>query len=111
MPFLLVRARRITRSSEYRRVYSGVKLVGRYALLFYREAGAVDTRVGLTVSGKVGKACERNLFKRRLKEALMVELDASDPRAELVFVATRRIREAGLDQIKKDLRALIARVK
>jgi len=110
MPFRLDKDRRIVKSSDYRRVYdAGGKLVGRTLILFYRPADAM--KVGVTVSGKVGNAVVRNKAKRRIKAALGAELEVRLPMAEMVFVALRRISEAGYADIQSDVRVLLTRVK
>jgi len=112
MSFSLGKDQRIRRFSEYQGIYkTGVKLVGRYLVLFYCFAGERPTRVGLTVSSKVGNAVERNRAKRRIREALRVTLSESDPKAEIVLVAMRRINKADFGDICQDLRSLLVRLK
>lgn len=64
---------RLTKSADFQRVYrNGKSVAGRYAVLYYFErAGESDegvSRLGLSVSKKVGTATVRNLVKRTLKE-------------------------------------------
>ena len=121
MPLRLDRERRIRRNSEYRLVYdTGRKRSGRYLVCFCRTSGTVDknnavsarlpgpvARVGITVSGKVGKAHERNRAKRRIKEALRSELEGFGTGAEIVFVAKRGILTASFEDLRTDVRTLL----
>jgi ribonuclease P protein component len=101
---------RITRTGDYRRVYdNGTKLHGRHLMLFFIGSDRTETRVGITVSGKVGGACIRNRAKRRLREALKTELAVQQNLAhkDLVFVAKGGIRDASFEEIQKDIRTLL----
>jgi len=110
MPSLPGCEKRITRSSEYRRVYDdGKKLVGRYLILFY--AGPGEMSVGITVSSKIGGSVVRNRAKRRIKEALSKCLNEYPIPYAMVFVALKRINGAAFDEICGDIRALIKKVR
>jgi ribonuclease P protein component len=52
------------------------------------------TRLGITVSGRVGKAVVRNRVRRRLREALRVRLDRLRSGVDVVVVARPAIAEA-----------------
>ena len=104
----------LKKTGEYRRVYdSGKKLVGRYLVLFYMP-GEGPSRVGITVSGKLGGACARNRIKRRLREALRMETAEEGPGrmgALMVFVAKGRIGAAPFKDITRDIRTLLSKIK
>lgn len=109
MPFPLGPDSRITRRSDYSRIYKeGAKFPGKYLLLFALKAE--NLKVGITVSGKVGIAVERNRAKRRIREALKTELGACATPAELVFVARAGIKGASFDAIKSDMKKLLSKV-
>ena len=109
MPYKIKKENKIRKSGEYRQVYQeGVRLPGRCLILFHM-VGKAETRVGITVSGKVGSACERNRAKRRIREALRSELEGMEAAGSFVFVATRRIKEAAFEDIRNDVRVLLAK--
>jgi len=102
----------IRRSSEYRMVYDrGVKLVGRYYVLFYVKSGRDHARTGITVSTKVGNAVVRNRAKRRTRQAIKAALLKNAPSADMVLVALGRIKDAPYDYLVEDLARLFGKVK
>ena len=61
---------------------------------------APETRVGIVVSKKVGKAVVRNKVKRRLREILRrLHL----PKAQLLLVASPEAREADFAELFQDV--------
>lgn len=103
---------RIRRPGEYKRVYgSGSKIAGRYLVMFYGPASMGHTRVGITVSRKVGGAVVRNREKRRLREALRLEVGNATSVYDIVFVALGRIKAASFMELCADMRKLLSRVR
>ena len=60
---------RLLRRADFQRVYTdGVKVVGRYVVVFALASEGGPCRVGITASRKVGGAVVRNRARRRLRE-------------------------------------------
>jgi ribonuclease P protein component len=79
-------------------------------LVVYMAPNDLDhTRVGITVSGRVGKAVVRNRVRRRLREAMRTRLSAIGPGHDLVVVARGASAEASWDQLGQALDAVLAR--
>jgi ribonuclease P protein component len=90
---------RLSRSGDFDRVYrEGRSHANRYVVLYAFPRGEGDeddeTRLGISVSRKVGGAAERNAAKRALKEAFW-SLDPQAP-AHHDFVLVARPDVAGL---------------
>jgi len=67
------------------------------------------SRIGITVSRKVGNAVVRNRFKRRIREWFRAHRDELDPPVDLVVIARRpggRLSLAELDARLRDLLGL-----
>ena len=67
--FRFPRSRRILRPSEFVAVYDHGHSVRRGPLLIHALGARETTRLGLSVSRKVGNAVVRNRVKRRLRDA------------------------------------------
>lgn len=80
----------------------------------FPRASDGSTRLGLSVSRRVGGAVERNRVKRLLREAFTREGERLPPGTDVVLVARRDIRELaereGLSGVRRLLADLISRV-
>jgi ribonuclease P protein component len=111
---------RLTRSSEFERVYrQGRSWASRQLVLYAfpnpdveRAGGA---RVGFSVSRRVGGAVQRNRVKRMLREAVAALTDELDGGRDLVVVARPDVLDLveseGLDGVKAALLELVARTR
>lgn len=83
------RPQRLRRAADFRRArdLAGRGLAHPLLVLFVAPNDLGYTRVGITVSGRVGKAVVRNRARRRLREALRVRLPLLPPGRDLVAVA------------------------
>lgn len=107
-----VRRSRLSRSAEFDRVYRSGRSAQHRLLILYRfdrpedlpsgTDGTDESRLGITVSKKLGNAVERNRLKRQLREALQA-CDLLDGAADYVAIArpglAERIEQEGFESL------------
>jgi ribonuclease P protein component len=103
---------RLSRSAEFERVYrQGRSSANRHLVLYaFPNPAAERSRLGLSVSRKVGGAAERNRVKRLLREAFGQAEEGLQGGHDLVVVARPDVRElaereglAGVDRALAEL--------
>jgi ribonuclease P protein component len=117
MPRSPRRARRLSRSAEFERVYrQGRSVSNRHLVLYSFPNESIDRpRLGLSVSRKVGGAVERNRVKRLLREAFDGVEAGLEGGQDIVVVARPEARALaerdGLDGMGEALGDLIGRAR
>jgi ribonuclease P protein component len=117
------RKSRLSRSAEFDRVYRSGRSAQHRLLILYRfdrpedvpaggDSGS-ESRIGITVSKKLGNAVERNKLKRQLREALQA-CELLDPGADYVAIArtglAERIEQDGFASLTSLLAELAAKL-
>jgi ribonuclease P protein component len=109
---------RLSRSAEFERVYRQGRSVGNRFLVLYsfpRTSApgepADGTRLGVSVSRKVGGAVDRNKVKRLLREAFVTLAEQLPDDQDVVVVARPEVRELaerdGLEGVRGALAELV----
>ncbi len=76
---------------EFRRIYrKGKSAVSPWLVLYCQKNRQGRTRLGVTVSTKLGKAVVRNRVRRRLREIWRLNQDALQPGWDIILVARGR---------------------
>lgn len=87
----------------FQRLYrKGSSAAGPNLVLYVRKNGREKSRLGLTVSTKVGKAVVRNRTRRRLREIYRVHEDRLCPGYDVVIVARVRAARSGYAALERD---------
>jgi ribonuclease P protein component len=100
---------RLKRRQDFRRVYQrGKSLKNRAFVLCFRPSIKGEQRIGFSVSKKIGKAVERNRIRRRLREAVRLELEAFAPGYDYVIVARLGAKEETVDSLRTRVKKILA---
>jgi ribonuclease P protein component len=112
---LLKKAYRLKKNPDFKRVYASGKVgFSRFLVLRYlcrRQEKAGFSRIGFSVSKKLGGAVVRNLIKRRLSACVNDLLEMFPEDYDLVFIAKGDIRKASFSQIKEDVDKLLKKTR
>jgi ribonuclease P protein component len=66
-------------------------------------------RVGFTAPKALGNAVVRNRIKRRLREAVRLELESLNPEWSIVFNPRRKALDCGFSELQAEVRRLFIR--
>ncbi len=106
---------RLTRGADFDRVYrDGISHANRYMVMYVFERKseeATESRLGISVSRKIGKAVERNRVKRLLREAFWALKEDEVGGRDYVLIARPDIcglvEKDGLESVKESLSTVI----
>jgi len=99
---------RLLKSKDYKRVYdAGKRRVGRFLQLFYCPNELNRCRFGISVSKKFGKAVERNLLKRRIREGIRKNQRILTGGWDLVIHPKSLVGVQSAEQVASDLMGLL----
>ena len=105
----------ITKTKAFRHVYScGNQAVNAYFVVYAAENNTGASRLGITVSKKVGMAVVRNRVKRLVKESCRLRAHNIARGFDIVVVARPAVgalpREGSFSKVDKALEALFGRL-
>jgi ribonuclease P protein component len=104
------RRHRLRQQSDFQRVRQGKRSWAHpLVVLSVAENGREETRVGILVSRRVGKAVERNRARRLLREALRRHVGRLAPGWDLVWIARPAIAGQRLGVVEAAVSELLAR--
>ena len=99
---------RLKRREDFRRVYQyGTVKFGRYIVMHLLPVSDSTTKVGISVSKKVGNAVVRNQVKRRLREIIRLNWEQLPEQHYVVFGAKVKSRYASYQQLQTDFYQLL----
>jgi ribonuclease P protein component len=107
---LLDQSIRLKKNKEFRYTYKrGRSLKGKYLVIYFCENGQENSKIGFSVSKKIGKAIIRNRIKRVLREICRINKNKIVQGYNIIFVARSKIKgikyrlveEEMLDLLKK----------
>ena len=101
-------AEHIRRRADFEQTYQeGLKLNGRYMMIFLRRTEGATARLGIAATRKLGGAVVRNRAKRRVRELFRHHKPSSA--LDVVVVPRRELIDAPLASLEIEFRALLDR--
>ncbi len=101
----------LKKNHEFRRLYSKGKSAAAPCLVCYcRKNSRGSSRIGFTVSNKIGNAVTRNRIRRRLREIYRLHEGEVKRGYDIVIVARHRAAEADYHRLEKELMKTLGRL-
>lgn len=101
---------RVRKRGEFRRIQSeGRKVHTKHFIVILHPSlneEAAGTRLGITITKKVGNAVERNRTKRVVREVFRRNHELFPQGVDLVVIAKRGAPQLGFDQVLQEIRAV-----
>ena len=96
----------IVKDSDFRKVYQrGKSLADRNLVIYTMKNKSDKSRIGISISKKVGKAHERNRIRRCIKEAYRLNIDDKVLGGyDLVFIARINAADKDYRELEKSLK-------
>ena len=99
---------RLLKSKDYLRVYKTGKVRrGRHFQIHSCENGSLISRVGISISKRVGKAVQRNLLKRWIREAFRTHKEDLPEGLDLVIQVRTSSKELSCGRVQDELMLLL----
>ncbi len=101
----LSKKQRLTKASLFREAFAQKRsFVGRLMVLWLREGEGAALRLGVVTSKKVSnRAVDRNLGRRRVREAFRANRDQFSGDVDVVIIARRNILKATQAEVESEL--------
>ena len=101
----------VKENHEFRRIYrKGRSAVSPYLVVYCQKNRDGRSRLGVTVSKKLGHAVQRNRTRRRLREVYRLNEERFQPGWDIVVVARTRAVEAPFDRLTASYLRLAAKL-
>lgn len=99
----------IKKDYEFRKVYKhGKSFANKYLVVYILKNKTDQTRIGISISKKVGNAITRNRIRRRMKEIYRLKIDENIKKGyDLVFISRVAAKDANYKDIEKSMYSLV----
>ncbi|WFA08316.1 ribonuclease P protein component [Tissierella sp. Yu-01] len=95
---------RLRKNLEFRKVYNnGKNFWNRNLVLYIRKNDLEETRLGLTITKKVGNAVVRNKIRRRLKEIYRLNLYRVKDGYDLIIIPKKNVVDISYKELESAL--------
>ena len=91
----------VKKNSEFQKVYkSGTSYANRQLVMYVREAEHPDTRIGISVSKKVGNSVVRHRVTRLIREIFRLHREYTDSGLDIIVVARPAARDSDFKKLE-----------
>jgi ribonuclease P protein component len=95
---------RIRKDMEFKKVYKvGRNYWNRNLVLYVSKNKLDNTRIGFTLTKKIGNAVTRNRVRRKMKEICRLNLNNMKQGYDLVFIAKKNTVNLSYDELEKSM--------
>ncbi|MEG0371545.1 MAG: ribonuclease P protein component [Clostridium sp.] len=99
---------KIKRNSHFRYIYNKGKSISNDTLVLYNYRNKKDvSRVGISVSKKVGNSVVRNRVKRLIRECYRLNSESFNKGFDFVFIARQRASTADYKKVESAMKHLM----
>ncbi|MCL2539822.1 MAG: ribonuclease P protein component [Firmicutes bacterium] len=101
---MLPKQNRLTKRKEFGYIYKNGKAVhsNMFSVISVKSY-QTETRIGFSVSNKLGNAPARNRIKRRLREIMKYKLSKLNTHQNLIIIAKQPAAEADFNKLKSEI--------
>ena len=99
---------RIRKNMEFKEIYKyGKNYWNKNLILYIRKNNLEETRVGFTISKKMGNAVTRNKIRRRMKEAYRLNFYNVKEGYDLIFIPKKHIIDISYGELENSIKHII----
>ena len=92
---------RIRKNMEFKNIYKlGKNYWNRNLILYVKKNGSNETRVGYTITKKIGNAVTRNKLRRRINEIYRLKFYNIKEGYDLIFIAKKSIKDISYNELE-----------
>lgn len=103
----LPKSSRVRKRAEFVRIQtSGVKIEAGCLMARASKRASGETRLGITISSKVGNAVVRNRVRRRVREAFRLSRAQFPPGVDIIFIAKSKAHDATYEVLRRDVESV-----
>ncbi len=96
---------RLRKNMEFKKVYkSGKNYWNRNLILYVKKNGLEETRIGISITKKVGNAVTRNKLKRRIRELNRENLNDIKKGYDLIIIPKKNAVDLSFKELESAIR-------